>query len=409
MGVEVDALEAGLDPKRLQYLTTHLHNFVDNDLMSCTHVQIARAGKIAFEDIYGWQDVERQIPIAPDSIFRIYSMTKPITSIALMQLFEQGHFLLREPISRWLPEFADQQVYVSGDIDNLETRPATRRISVHDLLTHMCGLSYDFHYGTPLSRIYRKRGFNWGPRRSWDLATTCEVLAELPLLFDPGTEWNYSMATDVAGRLVEVISGQPLNEYLAKNIFEPLGMVDTGFWVTEEKAHRLTSNYLAKPGSKKIQLLDDAGDSPYLAPPKALLGGAGLVSTVADYHRFTQMLQAGGTLDGQRIIGRSTLAFMTLNHLPDNQDLATCGQPGTFTEVNYRGMGFGLGMSVVIDPARTQTPCSLGEIAWGGAASTTFWVDTVEDVSLIFMTQLMPSDTHPIRTQLKALLYQALL
>ncbi len=405
--VEVDPSEVGFDPDRLGRVAEHLHGYVDRELLPGTYVLITRGGKVAYVDLYGWQDVERSIPVAPDTVYRFYSMTKPIASIALMQLYEQGRFLLRDPISRWIPAFAKTRVYTGGDRIDYETREASREITVHDLLTHMSGLSYDFHVGTAVSGIYRQRGFNWGAPTGLDLGEMCDLLADLPLVFDPGSEWNYSHSTDVVGRLVEVISGQSLDEYLAEHILGPLGMVDTAFWVAPDNVHRFAGNYTFTPGSMKRKLVDDAQRSPYLSRPKLLSGGGGLVSTMADYHRFTQMLRGGGTLDGRRIIGRATLDFMTLNHIPGGMDLSEYGRP-LFSETAFEGVGFGLGFSVVTNPAKTQTVCSAGEYGWGGAASTAFWVDPAEDITVIFLTQLFPSSTHPIRPELKALVYQAL-
>lgn len=403
--VEVEPSEVGLSAERLDLIGRHLHRYVDDEQLPGTQVLVSRAGKVAYVDRYGQRDCERDLPVDADTIYRIYSMTKPITSIAAMQLHEQGLFQLKDPISRWLPSFSETRVFASGNATLYETREPEREITVHDLLTHMSGLTYDFHMAGFVDEIYRKNGFNWG--MPGDLAESCEKLARLPLLFDPGTEWNYSYSTDVLGRLVEVISGQRLDEYLDEHILGPLGMIDTAFSVPPEHAERFTSNYLPQPGTLKRKLLDSAEESPYLKPPKVLSGGGGLVSTMADYYRFTRMLLAGGTFNGSRIIGRTTLDFMTQNHLPGGGDLTSCGR-ALFSEAAFDGVGFGLGFSVVLDPAKSQVMGNVGEFAWGGAASTAFWVDPAEEIIVVFLTQLLPSSTHPIRAELKTLVYQAL-
>ncbi len=404
--VSHDPAELGFDPDRLALIGRHLRRYVDRSLFPCTYVCVSRGGKPAYVDLYGERDCERELPVTPDTVFRIYSMTKPITSIALMQLYEQGLFQLKDPISRWIPGFAEARVFTGGNAANPTTREPATEITVHHLLTHTSGLTYDFHFASPVDELYRLRGFNWGP--PGDLASTCDLLAELPLLFEPGTEWNYSYSTDVAGRLVELISGMTLADYFDAYIFAPLGMSDTGFQVNPDAVERFASNYMPKPPTLERALLDDAQTSPFVAAPKILSGGGGLVSTMADYCRFTQMLAAGGTLDGQRIIGKRTLAFMTANHLPGGADLTEVGRK-LFAEAAFDGVGFGLGFSVVIDPAKSQVLCEAGEFAWGGAASTAFFVDPANEIEVIFMTQLLPSSTHPVRPELKGLIYQAML
>lgn len=401
-----DPAELGFDPERLELIGRHLRRYVERSLLPCTYVCVSRGGVPAYVDFYGERDCERHLPLTDDTVFRIYSMTKPITSIALMQLYEQGRFLLKDPISRWIPQFANTRVFTGGNAANPTTREASGEITVHHLLTHTSGLTYDFHFASPVDEMYRKHGFNWGP--PGDLASTCELLADMPLLFEPGTEWNYSYSTDVAGRLVELISGMTLADYFDTYIFAPLGMSDTAFWVPQDAVERFAANYTPKPATLERTLLDDPKTSAFAAAPKILSGGGGLVSTMADYHRFTQMLAAGGTLGGQRIIGRKTLEFMTTNHLPGGADLSDVGRK-LFAEAAFDGVGFGLGFSVVIDPAKSQVLSALGEFAWGGAASTAFWVDPKNQVEVVFMTQLLPSSTHPVRPELKGLVYQAML
>ena len=404
--VELDPSEGGFDPERLERLGTHLRRYVDDGRLPGTNVLVSRGGKVVYHDVYGYRDVERSLPVEGDTIYRFYSMTKPITSIALMQLYENGLLQLKDPISKWIPAFADTRVFVGGDAVEPETREPAREISIHDLLTHTSGLTYHFHMANTVDEMYRRAGFEW-TKSPGDLERQCDLVASLPLLFDPGTEWNYSYSTDVVGRIIELVSGVNLDEYFQRHIFEPLGMVDSGFSVPESESSRFASCYYPAAKTLKATLLDDAQRSRYLREPPALSGGGGLVSTLRDYHRFTQALRNGGELDGYRIIGRKTLEFMTTNHLPGGADLSEYGRP-LFSETAYDGVGFGLGFSVVIDPAKAKVLSQKGEYAWGGAASTAFWVDPVEDLTVIFLTQLLPSSTHPIRAEMKSLVYQAL-
>jgi len=274
------------------------------------------------------------------------------------------------------------------------------------LPTHTAGLTYGFHFSHPVDAPYRAAGFEWGSPPDLDLAQCCDVWASLPLLFQPGAEWNYSVATDVLGRVVEVASGMPLDDFLQQRIFDPLGMHDTGFSVRESDASRLAALYGANPATRQAVRLDAMGDAA-LQQPKLLSGGGGLVSTLADYHRFVQMLVHDGELDGTRLLGSRTVRYMASNHLPGGADLEAFGRP-LFSETTFDGIGFGLGFSVVDDPVKNKVLSNGGEYAWGGAASTAFWVDPVEQITVVFLTQLLPSSTHPIRPQLKQLVYQAL-
>ncbi len=423
---DVEPNEVGFDARRLDRIATHLNRYVDDGRLPGVSVLLTRGGQIAYTHRFGQRDCERSLPVTADTIYRIYSMTKPIVSIAAMQLYEQGRFALTDPVSNWIGEFAHARVFKGGNPMQYQTREPASEVTIHSLLTHTSGLTYDFHFANTVDELYRANGFNWGA--PGNLEETCEALASLPLLFDPGTEWNYSYATDVLGRVVELASGQPLDEYLAEHVTGPLGMVDTGFEVPHADVDRFAANYTtatlaarnaagntgllqppyraSDPGLART-LMDDPRKSAYLEPPKILSGGGGLVSTMGDYHRFTQMLRNRGELDGARIIGRRTLEFMTTNHLPGGADLTECGR-ALFSEAAFDGVGFGLGFSVVLDPAKAKVVSSKGEYAWGGAASTAFWVDPVEDITLVFLTQLLPSSVHPIRSELKALVYQAL-
>jgi CubicO group peptidase (beta-lactamase class C family) len=367
---------------------------------------VSRNGEIAHRWSEGYDD---------DSIFRIYSMSKPITSIALMQLYEQGLFQLNDPVHRFIPSWRDLEVWVDGTPANHHTTPPVRPMEVRDLLTHTSGLTYSWMQRHPVDAIYRRRGIGGGGDT---LEQMCDKLADVPLVFSPGTKWSYSVATDVCGRLVEIISGKRFDDYLTDNILGPLGMVDTSFWVDDDKADRFTDCYTlpalspfgvpeGASGDDMIRIDGTSAQSPYRSAPAFLSGGGGLTSTIADYHRFCSALLNGGELDGNRIIGPRTLAYATQNHLPTGDDLASMGVP-TFSESNYEGIGFGLGFSVVLDTSRAAVIGSPGAFAWGGAASTLFWIDPAEQLIVIGMTQLMPSSAYPIRDELKPLVYGAI-
>jgi CubicO group peptidase (beta-lactamase class C family) len=396
--------ELGLDPTRLSYIDAHLKGYVDSGKMAGTLVLVARAGEIGHLSAYGLADRERNKPMARDTIFRIYSMSKPITSIALMQLYERGLFQVDDPVEKYIPEWSNQRVYVMGNGPAMVTKPVTRPMTVRDLLSHQSGLTYGFLERTNVDAMYRKNGIGQIETRG-TLREMVEALAALPLEFSPGDAWNYSVSTDICGYLVEVISGQRFDDYLQANIFDPLGMADTGFHVPQAKAHRLAANYGVAPNG--IRLIDDPATSTYLTPPTFLSGGGGLVSTIDDYLVFCQALVNGGEVNGTRIIGRKTLELMTSNHLPEGKDLAAHAM-GRWAETTFSGIGFGLGFSVTLDPAKSQLSGTPGEFSWGGAASTVFWIDPIEDLVCIFMTQLMPSSHYNIRRELRAIVYSAL-
>jgi CubicO group peptidase (beta-lactamase class C family) len=405
----------GLSSERLARINRFFaDHYVDTGKLPGMLTLVARRGQVASLDVCGHRDVENAQPLTDDTIFRIYSMTKPIVSVALMQLYEQGAFRLDDPVSRFIPSFADLRVWRDGTPFKFRTNPATREMTIRDLLTHTSGLTYGFTANHPVDALYRARGVErlnvLMPAEGTPSETVAEMvdkLAELPLLFSPGTRWSYSVATDVCGRLVEIMSGRSLDAVLREQIFEPLGMVDSGFSVPADKVNRLASCYSHTPRDPMLRT-DPASTSTYLSHPAYLSGGGGLVATAADYLRFCTMLLNKGELDGHRILGRKTVEYMTVNHLPGNVDLAAMGQP-TFGETTFDGIGFGLGFSVVLDPAQAQVIGSPGIYAWGGAASTTFWVDPREELIVIGMTQLLPSSTYPMRKELQALVYQALI
>ncbi|HEY3709060.1 MAG TPA: serine hydrolase domain-containing protein [Amycolatopsis sp.] len=402
--VDIDPAEAGFDSGRLLRIDRHFARYVDDGLLPGYLAVVSRHGRIVHVASYGSRDVEAGAPVEPDTIWRIFSMTKPITSVAAMTFVEEGLIDLTDPISRWLPEFATPRVYVKGSALAPVTEPATEPIRLWHLLTHTSGLTYGFHHTHPVDAIYRAAGHEWGTPKGLDLAACTRQWAEFPLVFQPGSEWNYSVSSDVLGRLVEVLGGKPLDEVLAERVLGPLDMTDTGFWTPD--ADRLAALYLPEPGTKRAVRNDVFGKAG-TARPEFLGGGGGLVSTAGDYHRFTQMLLRGGELDGTRVLGPRTVELMTSNHLPGHVDLEAYGRP-LFAEMPFNGFGFGLGFSVLEDPVKAKTLSSAGEYAWGGAASTAFWVDPDEDLTAAFYTQLLPSSTHPIRQQLRQLVYQAL-
>ena len=397
---------AGFDSQRLASVSALVDRYVAEGKLAGAQVQVAHRGEVALRHTVGRADVASDRPLGDDAIYRIYSMTKPITSIALMQLYEQGRVLLEDPVSAYIPEFAEMQVFTGGTPTAPKVRPAQTTMTVKDVLTHASGLTYGFFFQNNLDAMYRADGLGNFQLPDYTLEEGMRRLATKPLAFDPGTAWNYSMSTDVCGRLVEVIAGVGLDEYFAEHITGPLGMADTAFHVPADKKDRFTSNYALTP-DEPLLIVDSFDASPYLSPPVFLSGGGGLVGTVEDYQRFVDMLLNGGELDGRRIIGRKTLEYMTINHLPEGKTLNELGQ-SLFSEAVMEGMGFGLGFSTLVDPARNGAVSSGGEFAWGGAASTAFWVDPAEEITCVFMTQLMPSSSYPLRRELKATVYQAL-
>jgi len=397
VAVERDPGEAGFDAQRLARIDRHFQRYVDERKLPGFLAVIARDGQIVHVARAGLRDVEAGLPVEPDTLFRIYSMTKPITSVAAMMLWEEGAFELKDPVARFISSFADMRVWRGGSPVKPVTEPATEPVRIWHLLTHTSGLTYGFHHGHPLDAIYRANGFEWGAPPGMDLAACCEAWASMPLLFQPGSEWNYSVSTDVLGRVVELVSGQSLDAFFAERISAPLGMEETGFAARDPD--RLAALYT--PGLVR----DDRMGALALREPAFLSGGGGLVSSAADYHRFTRMLLGGG----QPLLGTRTLRFMARNHLPGGAELEAFARPAAaFAETQFAGHGFGLGFSVVEDPVAAKIPASRGELAWGGAASTSFWVDPAERITAHFFTQLLPSSTYPLRSQLRQLVYQAL-
>ena len=395
--------DLGLSAERLDRIGPWMRGYVDDGRLPCAMTLVARHGEIAWFDFCGSADVERGLDLREDTIFRIYSMTKPVTAVAVMMLYEEGRFQMDTPLASFLPEFADMEVHVSGEGARLKTEPASGPITIAQLLTHTSGLTYGFLDEGPVGAIYRDRQLDFHPHRR-SLVETVEDLATVPLAHQPGARWNYGVSFDVLGRLVEAVSGLPFDRFCEERIFSPLGMTDTSFAVPDEKLDRFAALYQAD-GKGGFSLIENAERTGYGSRVKLQSGGGGLMSTMSDYFRFTECLRRGGMLGSARLLGRKTVAYMTSNQI--GGDMAAMGQP-RFGESSFEGIGFGFGVSVMLDPARAGIMGTPGEYAWGGAASTAFWIDPQEDMTVIFMTQLMPSSAYPLRRELRVLTYQAL-
>lgn len=399
-----DPASLGFDPARLARIDVHLQSkYLDGGRFPHAAVLIGRGDEIAHLWIGG--EARPGEALKEDAIFRIASMTKPVTSIAVMQLVEQGKIALSEPIAKYLPEFATTGVFAAGGGNTpFVTKPLAQPIRILDLLRHTSGLTYSFQERSNVDAAYRKGGFERfdGP----DMATYVKTVAALPIEFEPGTAWNYSISTDILGALIEKISGQTLAEYFDEHIFGPLGMVDTSFQIPAGKIDRVPDCYVWD-AQARMKPYDSGANSAWARKPNYYSGGGGLVSTLADYHRFTRMLLNGGELDGQIIVAPHTIKLMTSNHLPGGGDL-TQHSKSLFSEAENAGAGFGLGFGVTIDAAATMMPGNTGDFYWGGMFSTGFFVDPVDDIIMIFMTQLMPSSAYPVRREIKTMLYSAL-
>ncbi len=416
MKINPDA--AGLDAERLERITSHFESrYLSPGKIPGFQIAVQRHGALAYFRSFGDADRERGTPVVDDTIFRIYSMTKPITGVALMTLYERGHFQLNDRVDRFIPEWADLKVRERDADGNTVLVEPRQPMRVKDVLMHTSGLGYgrDPEAGPAIPGEVTAEDptgmFGALREKGMTLERMCTRLAAQPLYFHPGERWLYSLSTDICGRLVEVISGQRFDDYLRETIFEPLGMGDTGFVVADDQADRFAASY-RRSRAKELVLLDDPETSSYRRQRSFLSGGGGLVSTTADYLRFAQMLCNGGELDGVRILGRKTVELMATNHLPPK----TAGVPGTlrqyatgaWSESSYDGVGFGLTMAVGLGAAAQGAIGSEGEFYWGGAASTIFWIDPAEELVAVFMTQLIPSNTFNFRGQLKSLVYPAI-
>lgn len=403
----------GFDTARLNRVDAFLKaRYLDSGRLPHAQILISRDGEIVHFSSQGAAREGSDKPIDEGSLFRIASMTKPITSVGFMMLVEDGKVAVDTPVHEVLPEFKDVGVYDGGGAGvPFMTRPADEPMRMLDLLRHTSGLTYGFQNRSNVDAAYRASVSNPGPVENWygdaDLNQSIADLAALPLEFSPGAAWNYSVATDVLGAVIERVSGQSLDRYFAEQIFVPLKMHDTSFVVPADKADRLTDCY-AWAGPSMGRVLYDRGEaSQWLRQPKLLSGGGGLVSTALDYHRFCLMCANGGELDGARLLGRKTLDLMTMNHLPGKSDLSSLSQ-SLFSETQNGGVGFGLGFAVTQDVAKAMIPGSVGEYYWGGMFSTGFFIDPVEKLHMVFMTQLSPSLLYPIRRELKTLIYSSL-
>ncbi len=407
---------AGMSRPAFDRVEAHIKNrYIDAGRFPGTRLLVYRRGKVIHSSVQGFADLERKAPMRDDTIFRIYSMTKPITSVAFMMLFEEGRVALDEPVHKYIPQWKDLGVFAAGTGPGFLTRPVSRPMQIVDLLRHTSGLTYGFQQRSNVDAAYRARKIG-EVEKAGTLESMIEELARIPLEFSPGEAWNYSVATDVIGYLIGKISGQPFEQFLKERIFNPLGMNDTDFHVPADKAHRLAACYSADQGSPTfhaadrkgaLTLQDDPATSSFLSPPSFISGGGGLVSTASDYLTFCRALLNGGELGGVRLLGPKTLALMTSNHLPGGRYLPELSR-SLFSEAAYNGIGFGLGFSVTMDPAKTLIPGSAGEYAWGGAATTSFWIDPAEDLIAIFMTQVLPSSAYPIRRELRTMIYAAI-
>ena len=403
--------EVGLSSARLGRIKDHLQQYIDAGKLAGTLTLVARQGKIAYFEPQGHLEIERKRPVAQDSIFRIYSMTKPIVSVGLMMLWEQGRFQLDDPVHKFIPSWKDQGVFAGGNHPNWKTTPVERPMNVRDLLSHQSGLTYGFMERTNVDAAYRKiRIADLARRMDYTSREMVEELASQPLEFSPGTRWNYSVSTDVCGHLIELISGQRLDAYLKEHVLQPLGMSDTSFIIADDRTKRFAANY-QRQRDDRLLLIDDPAKSAY-RECTFFSGGGGLVSTAHDYFRFASMMLNKGELDSIHLLGRKTVELMTMNHLPGGQDLTNLAFPGMFSETAYYGVGFGLGFSVMQSPARAMISGTPGEFAWGGAAGTAFWIDPAEQMVVVFMTQIMQMGLpapYPLRRELRALTYSSVI
>lgn len=396
----------GFSPARLSRIDGFLKDrYVEPGKLVGALFAISRRGERVHTGLVGFADRERAKPMREDTIFRIYSMTKPLTSVAFMTLVEEGCVSLDDPVHAYIPAWRNMGVFVAGGPGAFQTRASDAPMRIIDLLRHTSGLTYGFQMRTGVDAAYRQQAIAT-PENPAPLDRMIELLSQLPLEFSPGEAWNYSVSTDVLGHLIEVIAGMPFERFLRARVLEPLGMKDTGFSVPAEKSERLAACY-GLDQSGRIVLQDDPATSRFLAPPPFVSGGGGLVSTLGDYLKFCEMLVNGGAANGHRVLAPRTLALMMTNHLPGGRELTQMSR-SMFSESLYDGLGFGLGFAMVLDRAKTLTPGHDGEYFWGGMASTAFWIDPEAELAVVFMAQFIPSSTYPIRRQLRTLVYAAM-
>ncbi len=388
----------GLSSARLERIKPAMQGYVDRGTFAGILTLVARQGQVAHLETFGWQDLKRKRPINIDTIFRIYSMSKPITSAAAMLLCEEGRLRLWDPVWRYLPEFKNAQVMVTRPDGGYDLVPARREVTVHDLMTHSGGLSYGSDEHSALDSLYRETLQRIDHETEPVLEKWMQALAgaRLPLAFQPGTDFRYSFSIDLLGYIIQVASGQPFEDFLQERIFAPLGMTDTAFWVPPEKLNRLAVTYGPAEGGG-LKVVKPLGPGDITRPTRLPMGGGGLVSTAGDYFRFGQMLLNGGELQGVRLLGRKTVEWMLQNHLPAG-----------IHPMGELANGFGLGGAVLLHPGLSHRPGSPGKFGWGGAANTEWWIDPAEQLQCLIMLQYMPCFTIPIVEDFAQLAYQAL-
>tara|TARA_B100000003_G_scaffold72188_1_gene64784 strand:+ start:742 stop:1974 length:1233 start_codon:yes stop_codon:yes gene_type:complete len=394
---------AGFCPARLTRISPWLKRYVDEKKLPFAHVAVLRKGQLAYSNFYGVRDIEEGSPVVEDGIYRIYSMTKLVTTVAALVLYEKGAFQLDDPVDKFVDEFRDARVFISGKKDSINSIEAETPMTIRQLMNHTSGLTYGAFDPGPVGQLMRSGKIDFGNLQA-NLGDTVRRLASIPLCFQPGTQWRYGVSTDVLGYVIEVVTGKTLLQVFDELIFKPLNMNDTFFEVPINKVKKFCSLY-TRTKSESLKLLECAGSSRFCKPVNMYSGGGGLISSMRDYLVFLEMIRCGGRYDDVQILGRKTVELMLRNHL--SGDMASMGQP-TFSEMPMEGIGFGLGGAILLDPAKAQILGSEGEFTWGGMASTAFWIDPKEELSVVFMTQLIPSSCYPIRRELRVLVYQAL-
>ncbi len=394
---------AGFCPARLTRISPWLKRYVDEKKLPFAHVAVLRKGQLAYNNFYGVRDIEEGSPVVEDGIYRIYSMTKLVTTVAALVLYEKGAFQLDDPVDKFVNEFRDARVFISGRKDSINSVEAETPMTIRQLMNHTSGLTYGAFDPGPVGQLMRSGKIDFGNLQA-NLGDTVRRLASIPLCFQPGSQWRYGVSTDVLGYVIEVVTGKTLLQVFDELIFKPLNMNDTFFEVPINKVKKFCSLY-TRTKSESLKLLECAGSSRFCKPVNMYSGGGGLISSMRDYLVFLEMIRCGGRYDDARILGRKTVELMLRNHLLG--DMASMGQP-TFSEMPMEGIGFGLGGAILLDPVKAQILGSEGEFTWGGMASTAFWIDPKEELSVVFMTQLIPSSCYPIRRELRVLVYQAL-
>ena len=393
----------GFCPARLTRISPWLKRYVDEKKLPFAHVAVLRKGQLAYNNFYGVRDIEEGSPVVEDGIYRIYSMTKLVTTVAALVLYEKGAFQLDDPVDKFVNEFRDARVFISGRKDSINSVEAETPMTIRQLMNHTSGLTYGAFDPGPVGQLMRSGKIDFGNLQA-NLGDTVRRLASIPLCFQPGSQWRYGVSTDVLGYVIEVVTGKTLLQVFDELIFKPLNMNDTFFEVPINKVKKFCSLY-TRTKSESLKLLECAGSSRFCKPVNMYSGGGGLISSMRDYLVFLEMIRCGGRYDDAQILGRKTVELMLRNHL--SGDMASMGQP-TFSEMPMEGIGFGLGGAILLDPAKAQILGSEGEFTWGGMASTAFWIDPKEELSVVFMTQLIPSSCYPIRRELRVLVYQAL-